>query len=178
MPSAFAERVVQRYATTGLWLLINAGTNGIGPHQVHDPGEPEPEPERVPDELPIVADESISLGTTARSLRIATPADFDARRRVTRVEKKPRQRAGLRARQCPICLSPMYPSHRCSIQPYGETWTSATLGGLDSEPTSPPTAPHLPVKHMWHERSLELDPAHPLSKRSKVLGQESTKNYH
>ena len=39
----------------------------------------------------------------------------------------------LRQTSCPHCLSPMYPSHSCSVQPYAQTWVTKTWTSMEGD---------------------------------------------
>ena len=147
-----AERVAQRYITTGLWLLINAGTDGLRPNEVGAScsgpvEEPEPEPEELhvlhDDAVPARVDEAMRTGTSARDLQAAaTVLDRGkCRRRVgaSRSAAQSQPRRGTRKRRrCSQCLSPMYPSHCCIM------WDALTWNRSDDEWANQPVPTQQP----------------------------------
>ena len=156
------ERVAQRYVTTGLWLLINAGTDGLGPNEVGIPcgPEPEPAPEELRHEVPV--DAAMRTGASARSLQTAATFPRRGKRRrclsasSVRSAAHSQPRLGSRKkRRCSQCLSPMYPSHSCIImQPHAQCWYAATWNHYDNEWAEQPVL----TKQACHERSWGLDP--------------------
>ena len=153
-PLLYVESVVQRYAATGLWLLVNAGTEGLRPNAPGKLCEPERHPAGLVNEAPV--DETMHVGTSARDLSAATVLAHGRRRRRSSVaDTKPRTR-GTRNRQCPQCLSPMYSSHSCRTQPFVQSWRVH----YDNEPTIKPVL----TNRAWHEQSLDADPLHSMSR--------------
>ena len=144
--SLYAEHVVQRYATTGVWLLINVGTEGLKPNEHDKLREPEPEPAGRVHKTPVGEATDMHVGTSARELSAAGVLDRGRRRR------RERRTGSTRKRQCPQCLSPMYSSHSCRTQQFAESWRVH----YDNEPTFQPVATQ---QAWWYEQPLDTDRA-------------------
>lgn len=110
---------------TGMWLLTNAGTDGLEPNEV---SRDESEFDVVSNDACRLAGEAMSLGTSARNISPAVTPDRSANQR-----RKATRRGKRAMRQCPHCLSPMYPSHSCSVQPYAQTWVTKTWTSMEGD---------------------------------------------